>query len=150
MRVLVTGHLGYIGVQMTPLLVSLGHEVVGLDTDFFAACDFLAPPDPVPSLGIDVRDVTPADLVGFDAVIHLAALSNDPPSDLNSKLTYEINRDASIRLAQVAKAAGVSRFIFSSSCSLYGRSADGELDEMANFHPVTVYGHSKVEAGQVR
>ena len=94
-----------------------------------------AAPDPVPTLGIDLRDVTPADLLGFDAVIHLAALSNDPLSDLNPLLTYEINRDASIRLAEAAKAAGVGRFIFSSSCSLYGKGGDQELDERADFQP---------------
>ena len=145
MRVLVTGHLGYIGVEMTSFLCDLGHEVVGLDTDLFAECDFLAAPDPVPTLGIDLRDVTPADLLGFDAVIHLAALSNDPLADLNPRLTYDINRDASIRLAHAAKAAGVGRFIFSSSCSLYGKGGDQELDERAVFNPVTPYGESKVQ-----
>ena len=145
MRILVTGHLGYIGVETTSLLVDLGHEVVGLDTDLFAECDFLGQPDPVPTLGIDLRDVTPANLVGFDAVIHLAALSNDPLSDLNPQLTYVINRDASIRLAEAAKMAGVSRFIFSSSCSLYGKGGDDELDEQAAFNPVTPYGESKIQ-----
>ncbi|MCU1699489.1 MAG: NAD-dependent dehydratase [Mycobacterium sp.] len=148
MRVLVTGHLGYIGVEMTSYLVDLGHEVVGLDIDYFAECDFVAPPDQVPTLGIDLRDVTPADLVGFDAIIHLAALSNDPLSDLNPRLTYDINRDASIRLAEAAKAAGVGRFLFSSSCSLYGTGGDQELDEGAAFNPVTPYGQSKVQAEQ--
>ena len=145
MRILVTGHLGYIGVEMTSFLVDLGHEVVGLDTDLFAECDFLAAPDPVPTLGVDLRDVTPADLLGFHAVIHLAALSNDPLGDLNPRLTYDINRDASIRLAESAKAASVQRFIFSSSCSLYGKGGDQELDEAAAFNPVTPYGESKVQ-----
>ncbi len=145
MRILVTGHLGYLGVEMTSVLCGLGHEVVGLDTDLFAECDFLAPADPIPNLDVDLRDVTADDLVGFDAVIHLAALSNDPLSDLNPSLTYEINRDGSVRLAQAAKAAGVRRFIFSSSCSLYGKGGDHELDEAAAFNPVTPYGESKVQ-----
>ena len=148
MRVLVTGHLGYLGVEMTSALTAAGHDVVGLDTDLFAECDFLAAPDRVPDLGIDLRDVAPSDLVGFDAVIHLAALSNDPLSDLNPLLTYAINRDASIRLAEAAKAAGVGRFIFSSSCSLYGKGGDQELDESAAFNPVTPYGESKVQVEQ--
>ena len=148
MRVLVTGHLGYIGVEMTPVLTALGHDVVGLDTDFYSACDFLAAPDPVPTLGVDLRDVTPEDLRGFDAVIHLAALSNDPLSDLNPTLTYDINRDASVRLATAAKAAGVQRFLFSSSCSLYGKGGGEVLDEQAAFNPVTPYGESKIQVEQ--
>src|SRR5690348_13076331 len=145
MRVLITGHLGYIGVEMASHLSDLGHQIVGLDTDLYAECDFLAPPDPLPSLELDVRDVTAADLVGFDAVIHLAALSNDPLGDLNPLLTYRINRDASIQLAEAAKSAGVKRFLFASSCSLYGRGGDGELREDAAFNPVTPYGESKVD-----
>ncbi|TPG31506.1 NAD-dependent epimerase/dehydratase family protein [Mycolicibacterium hodleri] len=148
MRILVTGHLGYIGVELTPLLVELGHDVVGLDTDYFAEGDFLAPPDPLPNLGIDLRDVTPLHLAGFDAVVHLAALSNDPLSDLDPNLTYDINHAASVRLAHAAKAAGVSRFVFSSSCSLYGKTADAELDERAAFNPLTPYGESKVRVEQ--
>jgi nucleoside-diphosphate-sugar epimerase len=148
MRILVTGHLGYLGAEMTPLLVLLGHEVVGLDTGYFDGCDFLAPPDPVPTLDLDVRDVTPADLEGFDAVVHLAALSNDPLSDIDPRLTYDINLAASVRLAKAAKAAGVGRFVFSSSCSLYGAGSDLELDEGAAFNPVTPYGESKVRVEQ--
>jgi nucleoside-diphosphate-sugar epimerase len=144
MRILVTGHLGYIGVEMASYLADLGHEIVGLDTDLYAECNFLAAPDPVPTLGIDLRDVTVSDLVGFDAVIHLAALSNDPLADLNPLLTYSINRDASIRLAEAAKAAGVRRFLFASSCSLYGRGGNEELHEGAAFNPATPYGESKV------
>ncbi|MEU0496660.1 SDR family oxidoreductase [Mycobacterium sp. NPDC006124] len=148
MRVLVTGHLGYIGAELTPVLRRLGHDVVGLDTDYFGAGDFLAPPDAVPNIGIDLRDVTPEHLNGFDSVIHLAALSNDPLSDLNSSLTYDINHVASVKLAEAAKAAGVSRFLFSSSCSLYGKAGNEELDEGAAFNPVTPYGESKVRVEQ--
>jgi len=148
MRVLVTGHRGYIGVEMVPFLRRAGHEVVGLDTGFFDECDFSAAPDPCETVDVDLRDVAPEHLGGFDAVIHLAALSNDPLSDLNPTITYDINHFASVRLARAAKAAGVKRYLFSSSCSLYGAGADGYLDENAAFNPVTPYGESKVRSEQ--
>lgn len=149
MKILVTGHLGYIGAELTPYLVNRGHEVVGLDTDYFARCDFLAAPDPIRNLDIDLREVEPSHLVGFDAVVHLAALSNDPLANLNPRLTYDINYRAAVRLAKAAKAAGVGRFAFSSSCSIYGKgSKDEELDEQASFNPVTPYGDSKVRVEQ--
>jgi nucleoside-diphosphate-sugar epimerase len=144
MRILVTGHKGYIGVVLTPMLLDAGHEVVGLDTDLYEQCNFGAPAPEVPELRKDIRDVEPADVAGFDAVLHLAALSNDPLGDLNPLLTYDINYVASVRLAQLAKDAGVSRFIFSSSCSTYGAAGDDLLTEEAAFNPVTPYGHSKV------
>lgn len=144
MRVLVTGHLGYIGAEMVPQLRALGHEVVGLDTGFFDECDFLQPPENIEELRVDLRDVEASHLEGFDAVAHLAALSNDPLGDVNRTITYDINQHASVRLARAAKQAGVSRFLFSSSCSLYGAGGDGLLDEHAEFHPVTPYGESKV------
>jgi len=144
MRLLVTGHLGYIGVEMVPRLLALGHDVVGLDTGYYDGCDFVAAPEPIPSLDVDLRDVEPAHLDGFDAVVHLAALSNDPLSDINPELTYDINLHASVRLAEAAKTAGVGRFLFSSSCSLYGSGGDELLDETAAFSPVTPYGESKV------
>jgi nucleoside-diphosphate-sugar epimerase len=148
MKVLVTGHRGYIGVEMVTALRVAGHEVVGLDTGFFDACDFVRPPDPIPELRLDLRDVTPSHLQGIDAIIHLGALSNDPLGDLNPNLTYEINLNASVRLAAAAKEAGVKRYLFSSSCSLYGAGGDAPLDESAAFNPVTAYGESKMRVEQ--
>jgi nucleoside-diphosphate-sugar epimerase len=148
MRLLVTGHLGYIGVELVPVLRDAGHEVVGLDNGYFNGCDFAAPPDEVPKLDVDLRDVTPAHCEGFDAVLHLGALSNDPLGDLNPDLTYDINHRASVRLARSAKQAGVRRFVFASSCSLYGAAGADFLDEAAAFHPVTAYGESKVKVEQ--
>jgi len=148
MKVLVTGHRGYIGVEMVPVLRAAGHEVVGLDTDLYAGCDFQAPPDEVTTLNVDLRDVTAAHLKGFDAVAHLAALSNDPLGDVNPQITYDINQHASVRLANCAKEAGVPRFLFSSSCSLYGAGGDVPVDENAAFYPVTAYGESKVRVEQ--
>lgn len=148
MKVLVTGHLGYIGVEAVSLFRAAGHDVTGLDTGLYDECDFAAAPDAVDALRVDLRDVTPAHLAGFDAVAHFAALSNDPLGDLNPSMTYDINLHASVRLAEAAKAAGVSRFLFSSSCSLYGAGADGLLDEQAPFNPVTAYGESKIRVEQ--
>lgn len=148
MKVLVTGHRGYIGVEMVTVLRQAGHEVVGLDTGFFDESDFRAPPDDIPNLDVDLRDITAAPLKGFDAVAHLAALSNDPLGNVNPELTYDINLHASVRLAEAAKEAGVGRFLFSSSCSLYGAGGDGLVDENAAFYPVTPYGESKVRVEQ--
>src|SRR5436305_9452482 len=144
MRVLVTGHSGYIGSVMVPLLERAGHEVVGLDFDLFAACTFGEPRREVESIRKDVRDVEAEDLAGFDAVIHLAAVCNDPVGDLNPQATYDINHLASVRLAEKASEAEVTRFLFSSSCSLYGKAGEEMLDEGAGFAPVTPYGRSKV------
>lgn len=145
MRVLVTGHRGYIGVEMVPMLREAGFDVTGLDTGYFDDSDFEAAPEPVPSLAVDLRDVTVDHLRGFGAVVHLGALSNDPLGDLDPKLTYHINLHASVALAKAAKAAGVARYVFASSCSLYGAAADGHLSETAAFNPITPYGESKVK-----
>jgi len=145
MRVLVTGHKGYIGAVMTPLLLDAGHEVVGFDSDLFRNCSFGGRQlTEVPELTKDIRDVTVADLKGMDAVIHLAGLSNDPLGFLNPDLTMQINYEASLRLAEFSSAAGVRRFLFSSSCSGYGAAGDDLVGEEAEFHPVTPYGRSKV------
>ncbi len=144
MRVLVTGHKGYIGTVMVPMLVDAGHTVVGLDSDLYRRCTFGSLSLDIPEICKDIRDVVPSDLEGFDAIVHLAALSNDPLGDLDPTLTYEINYRASVRLARMAREAGVKRFLFSSSCSTYGASGDQLLDEQAEFRPVTPYGQSKV------
>src|SRR5437016_6748689 len=144
MRVFVTGPLGFIGTVMAPLLAEAGHEVVGLDSGLFEQCTFGEPPRQFTYIRKDIRDATPADLEGFDAVLHLAGLSNDPLGNLNPDLTYEINHHASVHLAQCAKQSGVERFVFSSSCSTYGAAGDKILDESAEFNPVTPYGASKV------
>lgn len=149
MRILVTGHLGYIGTILAPLLQASGHVVVGLDSDLYRKCTFGSPDGiaSIPLLDRDVRDVSVEDLVGFDAVAHLAALSNDPLGDLDPDLTLEINHRASVRLARLAREAGVGRFVFSSSCSLYGAADDDRLlTEDGDLQPVTVYGQSKVLA----
>jgi nucleoside-diphosphate-sugar epimerase len=148
MRVLVTGHNGYIGTALVPMLQAAGHDVVGLDNYLYEDCTFGADVTDVPALRMDVRDVTAAELEGFEAVLHLAAISNDPVGDLAPDTTFEINHRAASRLAHRAKEAGVSRFIFSSSCSLYGKAGDDFLDEEAAFNPVTPYGESKVLAEQ--
>ena len=145
MRVLLTGHLGYLGAVMAPFLQAAGHEVVGLDTGYYADCVLGPPPDPLPELRLDLRDVEPAHLEGFDAVVHLAALSNDPVGALDPRHTHDINHHASVRLARAAKQAGVTRFLYASSCSVYGVSdTSGALDETAPFAPATAYAESKV------
>lgn len=144
MRVLVTGHKGYIGVVLTRMLVEAGHEVHGLDSDLFQRCTFGAPPLTVPETRKDIRDVTVTDVAGYDAILHLAGLSNDPLGYLDPLLTAEINHRASVRLARLAIEAGVRRFVFSSSCSNYGAAGDGLLQEDSELNPVTPYGVSKV------
>jgi nucleoside-diphosphate-sugar epimerase len=144
MRVLVTGHNGYIGSVLVPFLRQAGHDTVGLDSRLFAACTFGAGDREIPSLAIDVRDVQARHLAGLDAIAHLAGVSNDPLGDLSPEVTYEINHRATIRLARLAKRVGVRRFVHSSSCSIYGAAGDAVLTEDASFNPVTPYGISKV------
>src|SRR2546428_789427 len=143
MRVLLTGHQGYIGAVAGPLLCSAGHEVIGLDTALFAGCEFGDAASAIPEIRKDIRDLTQADLEGFEAVVHLAALSNDPLGNLDADLTYDINHRASVHLAELAKEAGVKRFVFFSSCSTYGAAGDDFLEETAPVNPVTAYGESK-------
>jgi nucleoside-diphosphate-sugar epimerase len=144
MRVLITGHEGYIGSVMAPALLDAGHEVVGLDTGYFADCTLVPELAEVRSVRKDIRDLELSDLSGFDAVVHLAALSNDPIGNLNDRWTEEINFQASVRLAELAKAAGVERFLFSSSCIMYGMSEAAVVDETAPLDPKTEYARSKV------
>jgi nucleoside-diphosphate-sugar epimerase len=145
-RVLLTGNLGYIGTILSPMLTEAGHEVVGLDSDLYSRCTFAAGGNLIRETTIrgDTRDVLAEDLAGFDGVIHLAALSNDPLGNLNPVLTDDINHRASVRLAELAKKVGVSRFVFASSCSNYGRAGEAMIDEAGELNPVTAYGESKV------
>jgi nucleoside-diphosphate-sugar epimerase len=146
MRVLLTGSGGYVGAVARRMLEESGHEVVGLDTSLYAGCDLGAPPPP-PEIRLDLRDVREEHLDGFEAVIHLAALSNDPIGELDERLTYEINHEATVRLAEHARARGVGRFVFASSCSMYGASgSDRPIDETAPLAPLTAYAESKVRS----
>jgi nucleoside-diphosphate-sugar epimerase len=147
MKVLVTGHHGYIGSVAAPMLRESGHDVTGLDTFFYEGCDLLDDALDVPTLRIDLRDVTPDVLEGFDGIVHLAALSNDPLGELDQDLTREINYRGTVELARIAKEAGVRRFVFASSCSMYGAAATDELiTEDAPLRPLTAYAESKVRA----
>jgi nucleoside-diphosphate-sugar epimerase len=146
MRVLLTGHEGYIGTILVPWLWARHHEVIGLDSGLFRQCTLRAALRPVPTIAKDVRDVERRDLDGVDAVIHLAGLSNDPLGDLKPALTYAINHEAAVRLAVLAKAAGVRRFLYASTCSVYGAAGDDMLNEDSPFNPVTPYADSKARA----
>jgi nucleoside-diphosphate-sugar epimerase len=144
MKILLTGHKGYIGSVAGPMLQAAGHDVVGLDADLYGNCDFGNKPKAIPEILKDLRELTRSDLVGFDAVVHFAALSNDPVGNLDPQLTYDINHLASVHLARLAKQAGAKRFVFASSCSSYGAAGDNFLDESSPLNPVTAYGESKV------
>lgn len=146
MRVLLTGSSGYVGAVARTVLEAAGHDVVGLDTALYEGCDLLTTPPP-PERRVDLRDLTEAELDGFDAVVHLAALSNDPIGELDEALTYEINHEATVRLATLARDRGVERFVFASSCSMYGASgSDLPVDETAPLAPLTAYAASKVRS----
>src|SRR3974390_1751128 len=136
MRVLVTGHLGYIGTILSPMLFQAGHEAVGLDSDLYSRCTYSGGGGlrEMPTIRKDTRDVCADDLVGFDGIAHLAALSNDPLGDLNPSLTDDINHRAGVRLAELAKKAGVRRFVFASSCSNYGQAGEGMVDETGDMN----------------
>jgi nucleoside-diphosphate-sugar epimerase len=145
MKVLLTGHDGYIGAVMTQVLKEAGHDIVGLDSGFFKEAALGGEIEPLETIPSDLRDVTPEDLDGIDSIAHLAALSNDPLGDLDPDLTLEINHQASVNLARAAREAGVKRFIYSSSCSMYG-SSNNLVDEEADFNPLTPYADSKIKA----
>jgi nucleoside-diphosphate-sugar epimerase len=144
MRILLTGHKGYIGTVAVPLLLERGHDVVGLDSALFEECVLGTVEPRIPEIRKDLRDISKDDVAGFEAVVHLAALSNDPLGNLNPSLTYDVNYSASVRLAELAKQAGTERFVFSSSCSTYGAAGDNFLDEASELRPVTPYAESKV------
>jgi len=149
MRILVAGDRGYIGAVLVPFLRVAGHDVAGLDSDLYEGCDFGPPPEHLAGRApLDMRDVEPSHLSGYDAVVCLAALSNDPLGDLNPATTYSVNLDGTVHLAEVTKRAGVERFVFSSSCSLYGAAGSAAVGEDADLAPVTPYGESKVLAEQ--
>ena len=147
-RVLITGHNGYLGSVMAPYFLAAGYSVVGLDTGYFAQCTLRPDVAEVPTVRKDIRDLVPNDLQQFDAVVHLAALSNDPIGNLNSQWTEEINCQASVRLAELAKQAGVRRFLFSSSCIMYGNSTAAVVTEDSPLDPQTDYARSKVASEQ--
>jgi nucleoside-diphosphate-sugar epimerase len=148
LRILVTGHKGYIGTVMVPVLLDAGHQVVGLDSDLFRDCTFMPGIRAIPELPLDVRDVKPQHLLGFEAVVHLAALSNDSLSNMSPTITREINYAAAVRLAQLSRDAGVQRFLFASSCAVYGQAGEDLVDETAEPSPVTHYNISKVRVEQ--
>jgi nucleoside-diphosphate-sugar epimerase len=148
MRVLMTGHNGYIGSVMSRVFREAGHHVMGLDSFLFEGCTFGHEDAELPAIRVDLRDVNPEQLRGFDAVVHLAALCNDPLGNLNTRITEEINHRAAVRLAGLAKDAGIPRFLFASSCSLYGVAGDEMLTESAPFNPITPYGATKVRVEQ--
>lgn len=145
-KILLTGHNGYVGSVMAERLIERGYDVFGLDTEYFSECTLFPGAGSIPSLRIDLRHVETRHLEGYDAVIHLAALSNDPLGKLHENWTVDINHRASVRLAKAARQAGVRRFVFSSSCIMYGMSEAQKVDETAALNPLTAYARSKVDA----
>ncbi len=149
MNVFVTGHLGYIGVHLVELLKSAGHTVTGCDLDLFNGCEWEPFVRPDRELFKDVRDLTQADVEGHDCIMHLAAISNDPMGDLDPGVTLSVNRDSSVQIATIGKQAGVGRFLFSGSCSVYGKGDKLDLEEHDPLHPLTAYAQSKIETEQL-
>jgi nucleoside-diphosphate-sugar epimerase len=148
MKVFATGHRGYIGAHLVDVLKQEGHTVIGCDVNLFEGCNWEPLVAPDQELVKDVRQIEPRDLEGCDCVMHLAAISNDPMGEMNAQLTYDVNRDASIRLARIAKQAGVPRYLFSGSCSVYGQGEKPDLDENDPLNPLTAYAKSKIETEQ--
>ncbi|NRF39176.1 NAD(P)-dependent oxidoreductase [Pedobacter foliorum] len=146
MNVFVTGHLGYIGVHLVKQLKALGHEVTGCDIDLFNGCEFEPFIRPDKELIKDIRNLTVEDLTGYDCIMHLAAISNDPMGDLDEQITYDVNLKGSVALAELAKKAGIKRFLFSGSCSVYGKGDKLDLSETDTLNPVSAYAISKIEA----
>ncbi|MBC8107889.1 MAG: SDR family oxidoreductase, partial [Anaerolineae bacterium] len=148
MKILVTGHLGYIGTALVPMLLKKGHDVTGMDADWYSRCTFgdARQIADVKNIRKDIRQATVAELRGFDCLMHLAALSNDPLGNYSGELTDEINNRATVKLGEMAKQAGVRHFIFSSTCSNYGVAGDDFIDETGTFHPYTAYAKAKVAA----
>jgi nucleoside-diphosphate-sugar epimerase len=147
-KIIITGHSGYIGSLLVKLLKQSNYEILGIDTNYYGKdCEFFNPELEINELNKDIRLINEKDIEGAYAVCHLAAISNDPMGDINPELTLGINYRASLKLAETAKRAGVKKFIYSSSCSMYGISYDiNALDENAEFNPVTAYAKSKVES----
>jgi nucleoside-diphosphate-sugar epimerase len=145
-KILITGHNGYLGSVMVPIMVNAGYKVTGLDTGYYERCTLVPDTAQIPAVRKDIREVRPDDLAGYHAVIHLAALSNDPIGNLNSRWTREINLNASVQLGRLAKQAGVQRFLFSSSCIMYGMSETQVVNEQSPLDPRTEYARSKVSA----
>lgn len=146
MKVLVTGHKGYIGVHLVELLKEHGYQVVGYDLNLFQGCEWSECVHPDKEIIKDIRSITHKDLDDIDCVMHLAALSNDPMGEMNANITYQINRDASIHLARISKEVGIPRFLFASSCSIYGKGVNLDLDEEAYLNPQSAYASSKIDA----
>ena len=148
MKIFVTGHRGFIGAHLVDVLKQAGHAVVGCDIGLFDGCNWETMVEPDRELVKDVRKIEAQDLDGCDCVMHLAAISNDPMGEMNAQLTFDINRDASIRLAEIAKTAGVPRYLFAGSCSIYGKGEKLDLSEDDPLNPLTAYARSKIETEQ--
>ena len=148
MKIFATGHRGYIGAHLVDVLKQEGHTVVGCDVGLFEGCNWEPLVSADQELVKDIRKIEVRDLEGCDCVVHLAAISNDPMGEMNSQLTFDVNRDASIQLAELAKRASVPRFLFAGSCSIYGKGEKLDLDENDPLNPLTAYARTKIETEQ--